>query len=545
MRFDYKRPTAIWTLALLQKVCSIDLEGRPPYLGHMSYGIRRLAAGAISVLVLLVLSASAQAARPVTVGWNELDSAHFAVHYPPSVSAAGAQALSNSLENAYATEVGSWGFSPPLSDGDSLVDAYIQDTGGHLGESMRDDPAADTTSGYIVIDPGSVGDAETAAHELFHILQYAIYAKGAKFLKEGTAEWAGANVARTTSWLFTYWSTPDQPLDCMSSSACGTNDLSYARWIFFDYLSEHYGAGIIKEVFQKAAVLGAQDDASADVQAIDQVLAAHGSNLSQAFNGFTAANTGETYSFPGLTAQRPRAAVATYTGANNATVAPQALTIDHLASNYVYFYSGDPRVSSAGCGAATLNVTVDLPAGTSSAPSMSDAFGVHPLSVSGNTASYSVPWTSCLGMQAALGVPNSGTTSADDGKQFVVRATMSLNPVKQRSVAAPHIRATFPKLARVARNRPFLRFNVRSSGRGLLQVLLRSHYVRGSFKLKHGLNRLKLRLPKNFHGGRHQIVLTVFSTTGRRGQTIKRRVRIQMHGRAASRGAKKPPHYAS
>jgi Family of unknown function (DUF6055) len=511
----------------------------------MSYGIRRLAAGAISVLTLLVLTASAQAARPVTTGWNELDSAHFAVHYPASVSASDAQTLSNNLENAYATEVGSWGFNPPVSDGNPLVDAYIQDTGGHLGESVRDNPGADTTSGYMVIGPGSVGDAETAAHELFHILQYAIYAKGAKFLKEGTAEWAGANVARTTSWLFTYWSTPDQPLDCMSGSVCGTNDLSYARWIFFDYLTEQYGTGIVKEIFQKAAALGAEDDASADVHAIDQVLAAHGSSLSQAFNGFTAANAGDTYAFPGLTAQRPRAAVATYTGANNATIAPQALTIDHLASNYVYFYSGDPRVSSAGCGAATLNVTVDLPPGTSSAPSISDAFGVHPLSVNSNSASYSVPWTSCLGMQAALGVPNSGTTSTDDAKQFVVRATMTLTPVKLRAAAAPHVRASFPKLAHVARNRPFLRFNVRSSGRGLVQVLLKSDYVRGSFTLKKGLNRLKLRLPKSVHGGRHQIVLTVFSTTGQRGQTIKRHVRILMHGRAATHSAKKPRHYAS
>jgi Family of unknown function (DUF6055) len=511
----------------------------------MSYGIRRLAAGAISVLSLLVLSASAQAARPGTTGWNELDSAHFVVHYPPGVAASDAQTLSSNLENAYAIEVGSWGFNAPVSDGNSLVDAYIQGTGGHLGESVRDNPAADTTSGYIVIDPGSVADAETAAHELFHILQYAIYAKGAKFLKEGTAEWAGANVAHTTSWLFTYWSKPDQPLDCLPGSPCGTDDLSYARWIFFDYLSEQYGTGIVKEIFQKAAALGAQDDAASDVQAIGQVLAAHGSSLSQAFNGFTAANAGDTYSFPGLTAQRPRAALATYTGANNATVAPQVLTIDHLASSYVYFYSGDPRVSSAGCGAATLTVTVELPAGSRSAPSISDAFGPHQLSLNGNTASYSVPWTSCPGMQAALGVPNPGATSADDGKQFVVRAAMTLAPVKQRSAAPPHIRATLPKLAHVARNRPFLRFNVRASGRGLLQVLLKSHYVRGSYTLKPGLNRLKLRLPKSIRGGRHQIVLTVFSTTGRRGQTVKRHVRIQMHGRTASHSAKKPRRYAS
>ena len=49
----------------------------------MSYGIRRLAAGAISVLALLAFSAPAMATRPSTSGWGEFDSAHFAVHYPP------------------------------------------------------------------------------------------------------------------------------------------------------------------------------------------------------------------------------------------------------------------------------------------------------------------------------------------------------------------------------------------------------------------------------------------------------------------------------
>ena len=86
--------------------------------------------------------------------------------------------------------------------------------------------SASTTSGYIMIDPGPTRDAETAAHELFHLLQYAIYARGAKFLKEGTAEWAGANVARGTSWLFSYWGSPDQPLDCSPTSPCGTSDCS-------------------------------------------------------------------------------------------------------------------------------------------------------------------------------------------------------------------------------------------------------------------------------------------------------------------------------
>jgi hypothetical protein len=513
----------------------------------MSYGIRRLAAGAISVLTLLVVSAPASAARPDTSGWGELDSAHFAVHYPAAVSLSAAQTLSGNLESAYATEVGSWGFSAPLGDGDSLVDVYVQDTGGHLGESVRDNPAANTSSGYIVIDPAAVTNGEAAAHELFHILQYAIYAHGAKFLKEGTAEWAGANVAGGTSWLFTYWGAPDQPLDCVPTSPCGASDLSYARWIFFDYLSERYGPGIIKEIFQRAAALGAGDDAAADVQAIDQVLAAHGSSLSQAFDGFTAANTGASYTFPGLAGggKLPNPAAALFTGATSATLPAQTLTVDHLAAKYVYFYSGDPRVSAAGCGAATLNVTVDLPPGSASVPSVSDAFGVQPLSVSGNTASASVPWTNCPGSLAALGLPNSATTSADDGSQFTVHSTLTITPVRQRSSAAPRIKVTVPRLAHVARRRPLLRFNVRSSGRGMLQVLLKSHYVRGSYTLKPGLNRLRLHLPRSFKGGRHQIVFRVFSSTGQHGQIVKRHVRITLRGKAARGSAAKPRRFAA
>jgi hypothetical protein len=379
-----------------------------------------------------------------------------------------------------------------------------------------------------VISPDAADKPETAAHELFHLIQYATYTRGAKFLKEGTAEWAGANVAHTTSWLFTYWSAPDQPLECVPGSPCGSSDLSYARWIFFDYLTERYGPSIVREIFEKAAALGAGDDPAVDLQAVDQALAAHGTSLAQTYNGFTAANAGATYSFPGLAARRPHSASSTYTGANSATIPPQTLGVDHLAANYVNFYSGDPRVSSAGCGAATLNVTVDLPAGSTSVPSISDAFGVHQLTVNGNSATYSVPWTSCPGSTAVLGLPNPATTSAGDGAQFVVRATMTLTPVKQRGSAAPRIRLALTRLARVARTRPFLRFDVRSSGRGMLQVLLKSHYVRGSYNLASGLNRLRLRLPAGFRGGRHQIVLRVFSTTGRRGQILRRHVRIQL-----------------
>lgn len=510
----------------------------------MSYGIRRLAAGAISFLALLLFASSASA-RPDTTGWAALQSAggHFDVHYPAGVSEADAQTVAANLETAYSVEVGSWGFAPPVKDEDGMVDVYIQDTGGNLGEASPDHPGP-ATSGYIVIDPTAVGNLETEAHELFHVLQYAIDSRGAKFLKEGTAEWAGANVAGGTSWLLSYFGSPDQPLDCADTTPCAVDGMSYARWIFFDYLSEQYGPGIIKDILTQAAASNAGDDPEKDLQAIDQVLQGHGSGLTQAFNGFTEANASGSYRFPGLAGSDalPHSVASVYTGVATAGLPTQTLTIDHLAANYMYFYSGDTRFSSAGCGAATLHLTVDMPAGSTSVPSVSDAFGVHPLTVNGSTASADVPWTNCEGELTALGIPN--PTDAD-GQQFVVHASLQVTPVKQRAgTLPPRIRLSMSKLANVARRLPVLRFNVHSTGRGTLQVLVHSHYVRGSYRLKAGTNRIRLRLPKSFQGGRHELALTVYSTTGRRGQTIKRHVRIHLAGKVASHKASKPHRFA-
>src|SRR5262249_36821616 len=148
-------------------------------------------------------------------------------------------------------------------------------------------------------------------------------------------------------------------------------------------------------------------------------------------------------------------------GATSAALPTHILSVDHLAANYTYFYSGDPRVSSAGCGAATLHITVDLPAGSASLPSVSDAFGVHQLAVNGSTASADVPWTNCDGSVAAFGIPNPGSS---DGQQFTVHASLQVTPVKFRGTAAPRIRLALPRLANVKRRLPVLRFNVHSSG---------------------------------------------------------------------------------
>jgi hypothetical protein len=260
------------------------------------------------------------------------------------------------------------------------------------------------------------------------------------------------------------------------------------------------------------------------------VLAAHGSSLSQTFSDFSAANAGGAYRFAGLASSTKylQLAFRAYTGVTSLALAAQSITLNHLAANYVQIFSGDPSSKVSNCGAATLHLKVTIPAGVQSQPTFSDSSGVHKLAVSGNSATADLPWTNCDGTQGVLAVPNSSL--AVDGAQFVVRISTDVIPPKAAiGTAAPKIRLlTLPTKASFTRKRPYLAFRVKSSGAGTLGVLLKAHYIRGSFRLHAGTNKLKLRLPRSFAGGRHQIVFTAYSTTGARGKTLKRHVTINV-----------------
>jgi hypothetical protein len=364
--------------------------------------------------------------------------------------------------------------------------------------------------------------ASTAANELFHLIQYSYYTGGAKLLKQGTAEWAAANVTGRTSWSIFYWSNPGQPLDC--TGQCGV--YSSSRWIFFEYLSERYGTSIVKEIYQQVGAMQA-DTASRDLDAIDAVLSAHGSSLAQAFSDFSAANAAGAYTFPGLSASTKWLKLdhGAYTGATSIGQV-QSWTVDHLTASYLPIVSGDGRTKVANCGAATLHLEVTIPSDVQSQPSFHDSSGTHALTISGNRASADVPWTNCDGTQGTLVLPNGSRTV--DGAQFLVRITLEVIPPKAAlGTAAPSIQLVkMPLRAHIARKRPYLSFRVNSSGAGMLGVLLKAHYIRGNFRLHAGVNKLKLRLPRSFAGGTHQIVFTAYSTTGGRGTTIKRHVTI-------------------
>ena len=220
------------------------------------------------------------------------------------------------FESAWVFEVGRLGFRAPKSDAgshdhgpDGRLDVYLADVGNDdlAGYVATDDPHASgggyayrDYSAYVVVDDdfatwqlgssgGEGGLRVTAAHELFHTVQYAYDFGEGRWLMEGTAAWMEDQFADDVNanrvWLQDSPLTrPWVPLN--SSDA----DHEYGAWIFFRYLTESLGRGrmdvsFIRRVWELAAASpGSPDLFSA--RAVAKALQQRDRTLSGALAGF-------------------------------------------------------------------------------------------------------------------------------------------------------------------------------------------------------------------------------------------------------------------
>ncbi|MDQ4095188.1 MAG: hypothetical protein M3174_03155, partial [Actinomycetota bacterium] len=193
------------------------------------------------------------------------------------------------LKKVWRVEIKQLGFRPPRSDlnskpngGNRLLDIYFVDLGddGLYGYCTTDEPQAGDkkrVSAYCVLDndysaeqydaprPEVSGRAAlriTAAHELFHAIQFNYDWTEAKFLMEGTAVWVEDEVfdAINASYAYLFDSAlhqPEIPLDAFNSGDDGEN-FEYGAFVFFTWLSEVYGPEetaaprVIRQVWNKA-----------------------------------------------------------------------------------------------------------------------------------------------------------------------------------------------------------------------------------------------------------------------------------------------------
>lgn len=517
---------------------------------------------ALTTLLAALWAQPASAAR--ILGLPEtMTTPHFQLHYtnqlgtPSPLTHQQAGDLAGNFERAYSTVVTDWGYPAPLSDGDNLIDVYVTDLDalGVAGLAFPETGSSQTW-GYIHMDDGAFDLPSVAMHELFHLVQFGVWADMDPYVLEATAEWAGfrflgfplaVDLGGTSPVpLLDTVGLPDMSLTC-SGDACGATEyeaLGYSRWHFFQYLTERFGSSTVNELFQLGKTVNDPGVLAGDL--LVQLLAAKGATLADVFHDWMVANMTGAYTATGLKGIKPPAYSTTLTGNTSGALATQKIPVNHLAARYVAFKRGT-GASDGPCYAATLNLSVTVPAGLGSRPVFNWTAAGSPaisLPLSGSTASLSVPWDTCAWSDVGLvSLPN--PSASVDAALFTVSGSITVDR-KTLATSTPPPAGTYtgptepsltgeeppsiavygPETLRVSKKRRIVRLVVFSSGTGKLVAQLGSRSL-GTRVLRTGNNDLRFTLPKNVTrslAATNRLTFTSVATNGTRGATVTRKL---------------------
>ncbi len=263
-----------------------------------------------------------------------------------------------SLERAW-RHFASAGYRPPLSDEsleshgpDGRVDVYLADVAslGFYGYCSVDDlaPGVRTSSGFCVLDNDYaykqvstepiVALRATAAHELFHLVQFAYDAREDPWFMEGTATWMEDEVFDTANdnWNYLPTSTlahPAVPLDF------GDDYYPYGAWTWWRFCSEYFGSArraapqVIRQVWEAAGDPRRDRDS---LTATRLVLHRLGTSFRTAFADYSAlSHVSRRWYFEGDDAPYPQAPMARRLDLSRrhpATGSMRSLRLAHLTS---------------------------------------------------------------------------------------------------------------------------------------------------------------------------------------------------------------------
>ncbi|WP_395655946.1 MXAN_6640 family putative metalloprotease [Nocardioides sp.] len=250
-------------------------------------------------------------------------------------------------------EVGELGYREPRSDGrrggNADLDVYLKELGsrgiyGYCTPERRVTGYKWLASGYCVLDddfarsqfgaPPRQSLRVTAAHEFFHAVQFGYDFAEDPWLLESTATWMEERVADDVDDNRQYLpygqvGTPGRSLDRFDQQGFA----QYGNWAFFEYLSSHFGPGVVKAIWTRAgAYRGAGHQYSTN--AVQGVLARHG-GFTGVYRAFAAANTTTSSSYPEGGGWPTAPVSAGWTLSRNTRSAHRSVTIDHLASRNV------------------------------------------------------------------------------------------------------------------------------------------------------------------------------------------------------------------
>jgi hypothetical protein len=523
------------------------------------------------LLAGLLLGLSAAPAHAFPTGLDEtLTTEHFRIHFTGDGTTAHpilrqwAGEFAANAEWAYDTYVSQWGYPNHVG---GLIDVYVFSFADEYGADYEELPAFalpltgdPQSAGLIELNKEFVRDPHVAAHQAFHMIQMAMYAPAPDWLAQATAEWAAFRLRGYPSPATFH--QPDNSLDCNTAvpdpypgawvhQPCGLDGYEssgYTRWTFFQYLQERFGADVVREVWARMQAVATPPPAYDGDDAIRDVLAGKSASLTDVFGDYTVAMLTGSFQTPLLAGQQPSLYAAGQTPAENGSVSSLRVAVNRLAARFVALQP--PAPDEKPCYAATLSITVALPAGVTSRPHVyaTGTKTLTALAVSGTTATATIPWDTCSSEAPALvSLPN--TSQSLDGRMFVVSAAVTVDKTTIVSPKAPPPGATVTgtviaaptddpapalsfysrKLLKVGSSARVLRFVLFSSGAGKVRVTLNGQTV-GMVAIRAGANAAGVRLPKPAaryalaKASRAVLEITALSPSGAPGTTFVQRV---------------------
>ena len=492
-------------------------------------------------------------------GASELQSAHFNIFYTtdPTKAEAITDAQAGDLaalgEQAYAAYA-ALGFPAPLDDGSGKIEISVVA------------PTAPGTWTYIPCRGGGqvnfkvIGAASealvmgTLTFEASEMRTWDLSDTSDLWLFEGAGAWAWYKALGYPQSSVSDLGPGEVSLDCYDWGEIGCSkvefeNLGLTRWPFYEYLAQRFGTNFITTMLHYGA------SADSALSGVQDALSTFNQKLPDVFNDFAVREMTGGWGITSLDNVVPTVTGAPlFTGAVTADLGSRVVSVNHLAARYVEFDRGDGSAAHP-CFAASLTINVALPPGVNSRPSFFwNVKGSSPvaLSVSGNTATTTVPWDTCLWPtnRGYLALPNPSTTV--NSANYTITSHLTVDTSAQVNVVGPpspvsiwgqvvpvpttdvvpSIQVFGPELIRVSATDRLIRLIVQSSGPGAVQAALGSVLL-GNSQLRAGNNDLRFAVPKGLvaslrraASAANTLSLTPVGSTGATGQPVTRLVTI-------------------
>jgi hypothetical protein len=523
--------------------------------------------GALIALALVAAVPRASAVEPFPKTPKTMLTPHFAIHYttdPASVDYITQQQVADIAgwaERAYA-QYQNWGYpAPPPGSivNPGYIDIVIASFADFDDNAVPTNPAAAQTSGTIQLTNGNTVGQHQVAHAVFNLFEFGIWQPADLWLEQAAAEWAAFRLDNFTTPVQVDLGGSDNSGDCVGGD-CGTAGYDRAGdpgWTFMEYLSERYGADTIKQLFTDGAALGLP--AKPATQYVSDVAATHGSSFESVFNDYTVARLTGGFTIASIKGLLPLPQVTATMGTVTGPVPTTYVAVSHFAARYIALRHVDPSAGDTDtCYSASLALNVAIPTGINAQPyyyANTKGATAQALSVSGSTASITVPWNTCKASpDAYVSLPNPSTDVTANGEDFVISGTLTVDPNTPTAAtpppdplytgptvaapttdAVPTIYVYGAQIIPVSTADRLVRLIVFSSGDGKLQASAGSKSL-GTYQLRAGNNDVRFKLPQSIFNalrkpaGRsaspYVLTLKFLSPAGVVGTTISRKLAL-------------------